>query len=48
MYRIVEEHGLVPVPFELDVDTMHPVEPEKLQELITDKVLFYFVNSIYY
>ena len=41
MVQIVKYHGLVPVPVDLDPDTMAPVSPEAVESLITDKVSVY-------
>lgn len=38
MVRIFKEHGLVPVPLDLDPRTMAPVSVEKFKELISPKV----------
>jgi hypothetical protein len=38
MVQMVREHGLIPVPLDLDPRTMGPVSVAKFRELITDKV----------
>lgn len=38
MYQIIIEHGLIPVPFEFDLESMNPVGAEKFASLITEKV----------
>lgn len=39
MIKIVEEHGLVPVPVDLDIDTMQPKNFDDIKNLTTDKVI---------
>jgi hypothetical protein len=39
MCQIIKEHGLVPVPFEFDVETMHPVGVDIFKTLISEKVI---------
>ena len=39
MMKIVEEHGLVAVPFDVDPETMKTLGVEELKPLITPKVL---------
>lgn len=39
MINIVKRHGLVPVPLDLDPDTMAPVSVEAMTALITPKVI---------
>ena len=38
MVRIVTEHGMVPVPFDVDPRTMEPDSPEEFRKLISPKV----------
>jgi dTDP-4-amino-4,6-dideoxygalactose transaminase len=38
MVQLIREHGLIPVPLDLDPRTMGPVSLEKMKELITPKV----------
>jgi perosamine synthetase len=38
MVRMVKEHGLIPVPLDLDPRTMGPISVEKMRELVTPKV----------
>lgn len=38
MVQIVKEHGLVPVPLDLNLDTMAPLSVDLLKEVITPKV----------
>mmetsp|Transcript_719 Transcript_719/g.775 ORF Transcript_719/g.775 Transcript_719/m.775 type:complete len:146 (+) Transcript_719:390-827(+) len=51
MYQIMIEHGLVPVPFEIDMETMHPYGVEEFRSLISEKtvcVLFAYLFGIRY
>ncbi len=51
MYQIVIEHGLIPVPFDVDVNTMMPVGLENLKAIVSDKtccVLFAYLYGIQY
>jgi len=51
MYQIVREHGLVPVPLDLNIDTMEPVNFDAIKPLITDKtkvVIFAYLYGIRY
>lgn len=45
MYQIVLEHGLIPVPLEINPETMEPISVDAMKELITDKVLLAPYNS---
>ncbi len=38
MYQIVKEHGLIPVPFDFDLDTMHPAGVDVFKGLLSSKV----------
>lgn len=38
MVRMVKEHGLIPVPLDLDPRTMGPISVEKMRELVTPQV----------
>jgi len=38
MVRIFKEHGLIPVPLDLDPRTMAPISTDKFRELISPKV----------
>ena len=38
MVQIVKEYGLVPVPLDLNIDTMEPISLELLKSVITPKV----------
>jgi perosamine synthetase len=38
MIQIVKEHGLVPVPLDLNLDTMEPISVDALKQAITPKV----------
>jgi hypothetical protein len=42
MYQIVKEHGLIPVPFDFDLETMHPKGVEEFKTLINDNVYIYY------
>lgn len=51
MYKIVTEHGLVPVPLDITVETMEPVGVAAMKSLITDKtkcVIFAYLFGIIY
>ena len=51
MCQIVREHGLVPVPLDLDIDKMEPISFEAIKPLITDKtkcVIFAYLYGIVY
>jgi len=41
MVRVVKEHGLIPVPFDVDPRTMAPNPPEELRKLISAKVTYF-------
>jgi dTDP-4-amino-4,6-dideoxygalactose transaminase len=45
MVRIVKEHGLVPVPFDVDPRTMEPSSPEELKKLISPKVRIWLTSQ---
>lgn len=47
MVRIVKEHGLVPVPFDIDPRTMCPIEPEALAKLISPKTKVFIGAYVY-
>jgi perosamine synthetase len=47
MVRIVKEHGLIPVPFDVDPRTMEPVDPEALRKLITPKTKAFLGAYVY-
>ena len=38
MIQIVKEHGLVPVPLDLNLDTMEPLGLDALKPLVSSKV----------
>jgi hypothetical protein len=38
MIKIVEEHGLIPVPIDYDIDSMTPKNFDDVKALTTDKV----------
>lgn len=38
MIKIIQEHGLVPVPIDFDIDTMTPKNINDIKELTTPKV----------
>jgi hypothetical protein len=38
MVQIMKEHGMVPVPIDYNLDTMHPVNLDDVKSAITDKV----------
>ena len=38
MYQIVQEHGLIPVPLDLNINRMEPISKDALIELISPKV----------
>lgn len=38
MVAIVKKHGLVPVPFDINPDTMAPYSIDDIKESITEKV----------
>lgn len=38
MYQIVKEHGLVPVPLEINLDNMAPISFDAIKELVNEKV----------
>ena len=42
MVRVATDHGLVPVPLELNLKTMAPVGVDAFQSLITKKVFLVF------
>jgi hypothetical protein len=44
MIKIVQEHGLIPVPIDYDLDTMAPKNFEDIRTLTTDKVCI-LINS---
>ena len=49
MCQIIKEYGLVPVPFDIDTDTMTPLQYDELEKLITSKtkcVLFAYLYGI--
>ena len=46
MIQIVKEHGLVAVPFDLDLDRMEPVGIEAFKPLVTAKVIILHTNFI--
>lgn len=51
MVKIVREHGLSPVPFDLDPMTMIPIGLEALKKIITPKtkaVIFAYIYGIKY
>ena len=51
MVQIVKEHGLVPVPLDLNIDKMEPVSFEAIKPLINEKtkcVLFAYLYGIRY
>lgn len=51
MVQIAKEHGLVPVPLDIDTDTMSPISVDALKALVTDKtkcVLFAYLYGIIY
>ena len=38
MVTLVKSHGLIPVPIDVDPETMYPDSPEIVKGLITEKV----------
>jgi hypothetical protein len=42
MVQIIKEHGLVPIPVDYNLDTMHPTSFDDVRSAITDKVIFNF------
>ena len=38
MIKIIQEHGLIPVPVDYDIDTMAPANFNDIKTLTTDKV----------
>lgn len=49
MCQIIKEHGLVPVSFDIDPETMSPHSYDGLEQLITEKtkcVLFAYLYGI--
>lgn len=47
MVQLIREHGLIPVPLDLDPRTMGPVSLEKMKELITPKTKAFIAAYIY-
>lgn len=46
MIQIIKEHGLVAVPFDLNLDTMTPVGLDAFKPLVTSKVLLLHTNNL--
>lgn len=46
MVTIAKKHGLVPVPLDINPETMAALSVDQLKSLITDKVYFYFKRSL--
>jgi hypothetical protein len=44
MIKIVEEHGLIPVPIDYDIDSMTPKNFDDVKALTTDKVSHFRVS----
>ncbi len=45
MVEIVERHGLVPIPIDVDINTLAP-SPEKLENLISDKCRIFIIAHL--
>jgi hypothetical protein len=41
MIQIIKEHGLVAVPVDFNIDTMHPTSFDEIKAACTDKVIIY-------
>lgn len=46
MVAIVKRHGLIPIPVDLNIDTMAPLSVEEIESKITEKVTKIFKYSI--
>ena len=40
MVQIIKEHGLIPIPIDYDLNTMHPKDTNDIKLAINDKVIF--------
>jgi hypothetical protein len=47
MVQIIKEHGLVPIPVDYNLDTMHPKSFDDVRSAITDKVIFNFYLALF-
>lgn len=47
MVQMVREHGLIPVPLDVDPKTMAPFHPDELRKLITPKTVCFLACYIY-